>query len=450
MACKSALPLDAKDDAEVSPQVQGPCNRRYTKKLERELAALKKKHQQLASMNTLTEKTNRQLLEDADEEYCQTHDGHERPMIESEDEENEHPSLLFSSSIKTKRIIEPDASKTLRKQGTVRKPVWSSSPPHLNLVTVSFDHRSKRPRSNSPDNSAPSRSKRACTIMHGEKGSNLRDYSGVAKSVIHEVLLRYENRIFTINAYPDEKTQSEIVCELWDEVSASVEQKFELTPALQSMIKKRGARCRGNIRDRIQPLIAPAYGFQVSDKKKIHQANKNLYVMLLTGGAFSFKTPGDRYRRFENKIIFQAICACWFKNQKTPGIKYSDDYDPIKPESVALIITVLENCIDEWASGKFVPKPLDEDVQRPRYLAHLADIRKWCKANPKVTGNILKRWHNGARSSTGVKAKQMATGYLNDEEEETRVMADLEGRTGETDSEDDDDDAENDATGDEE
>ncbi|KAK0493098.1 hypothetical protein EDD18DRAFT_1357018 [Armillaria luteobubalina] len=440
-------------------------------------------------MNTLTEKTNRQLLEDADEEYRQTHDGHGRPMIESEDEENEHPSLLFSSSIKTKRIIEPDASKTLRKQGTVRKPVRSSSPPHLNLVTgqwrdnqivtsspsappsspspvmhnsvdcsnateehsaVSFDHRSKRPRSNSPDNSAPSRSKRACTIMHGETGSNLRDYSGVAKSVIHKVLLRYENHIFTINAYPDEKTQSEIVRELWDEVSASVKQKFELTPALQSMIKKRGARCHGNIRDRIQPLIAPAYGFQVSDKKKIHQANKNLYVMLSTGGAFSFKTPGDRYRRFENKIIFQAICACWFKNQKTPGIKYSDDYDPIKPESVALIITVLENCIDEWASGKFAPKPLDEDVQWPRYLAHLADIRKWCKANPKVTGNILKQWHNGARSSTGVKAKQMATGYLNDEEEETRVMADLEGRTGETDSEDDDDDAENDATGDEE
>ncbi|KAK0440878.1 uncharacterized protein EV420DRAFT_1485832 [Desarmillaria tabescens] len=211
-------------------------------------------------------------------------------------------------------------------------------------------------------------SKRTCTIARGEKGLNLWDYSGTAKSVIHEVLQRYENKIFTVDAYPDDTKQAEIVHSLWADVCENVRKEFELTAALQSM---------------------------VSDKKKIQQTNKNLYVMLSTGSAFSFK------------------------NQKAPGIRYSDDYDLIKPESLALVMTILENCIEEWSSSKYVPRPLDEDIQRPRYLAHLADVKKW--------------------SNSGAKAKEKVTGYLDDEEEENRAKADLDGRTGETDSEDEPD-----------
>lgn len=44
-------------------------------------------------------------------------------------------------------------------------------------------------------------------------------------------------------------------------------------------------------------MVAPTYGFQVSDKKKIQQTNKNLYVMLSTGGAFSFKVCSFDYPR---------------------------------------------------------------------------------------------------------------------------------------------------------
>ncbi|KAK0243627.1 hypothetical protein EDD85DRAFT_944958 [Armillaria nabsnona] len=187
-------------------------------------------------------------------------------------------------------------------------------------------------------------------------------------------------------------------------------------------------------------MVAPTYGFQVSNKKKIQQTNKNLYVMLSTGGAFSFKKPGEKFRQFENKIIFQAICVSWFKNQKVPGIRYSNDYYLIKPESLAVVKTILENCIKEWSSCKYVPRPLDEDVQCPRYLAHLADVKKWCKSNLKITETICRRWHDCTRSNSGAKAKEKVTGYFDDEEEESRAKADLEGRTRETDSKEEPDD----------
>lgn len=101
--------------------------------------------------------------------------------------------------------------------------------------STSASQRSKHQRSPGPDN-AKSGSKRACTVAHGEKGLNLWDYSGTAKSMIHEVLQHYENKIFTVDAYPDNTKQAEIVHSLWADVCESVGQEFELTAALQSMV----------------------------------------------------------------------------------------------------------------------------------------------------------------------------------------------------------------------
>ncbi len=101
--------------------------------------------------------------------------------------------------------------------------------------STSASQRSKHQQSPGPDN-AKSDSKRACTVARGEKGLNLRDYSGTAKSVIHEVLQRYENKIFTVDAYPDDTKQAEIVHSLWADVCESIGQEFGLIAALQSMV----------------------------------------------------------------------------------------------------------------------------------------------------------------------------------------------------------------------
>ncbi|KAK0462569.1 uncharacterized protein EV420DRAFT_1639791 [Desarmillaria tabescens] len=498
MACRNTVTSESDDEVRVPHQrivstkqleMDKNCQEQYMKKLERENVALKKKNQKLATTSVLAMRTNQDLQEHADEEYRLLHNGREPP--ESEDEENEEPSTLFSS-LPTTELLQHSSSPPRIDLATGRR--WESRRPQLShsahsgscapspsALTVpdspplpdipllplpdsdlAQKSSSVPPRNDPPENSASSShhskcqrslgpndtksdSKRTCTIARGEKGLNLRDYSGTAKSVIHEVLQRYENKIFTVDAYPDDTKQAEIVHSLWADVCENVGKEFELTAALQSMIKKQGARACGNVRDRIQPMVSPMYGFQVSDKKKIQQTNKNLYVMLSTGSAFSFKKPEEKFRQFENKIIFRAICVCWFKNQKAPRIRYSDDYDLIKPESLALVMTILENCIEEWSSGKYVPRPLDEDIQCPRYLAHLADVKKWCEDNMKVTENIRRRWHDCARSNSGAKAKEKVTGYLNDEEEENRAKADLDGRTGEMDSEDepDEDDEEN-------
>ncbi|KAK0232091.1 hypothetical protein EDD85DRAFT_792985 [Armillaria nabsnona] len=422
------------------------------------------------------ERENKDLLDRTDEEYHCVHNGRDPP--ESEDEENEEAGIFFSSSIRSKGTVQNEPPKNLHKQGLTRKSTTelrSSSPPQIDLATgcqwekrhpqpshshapslsvpsmldstplpESLNHSSSPPLdeeqgsspappcNDHPENSASAFQRRKCQQSPGPDDAKS-DSNGTAKSMIHEVLQCYENKIFTVDAYPDNTKQAEIVHSLWVDVCESVGQEFELTAALQSMIKKRGARSHGNIQDRIQPMVAPTYGFQVSDKKKIQQTNKNLYVMLSTGGAFSFKKPGEKFRRFENKIIFRAICVSWFKNQKAPGIRYSDDYDPIKLESLALVMTILENCIEEWSGGKYVPRPLDEDVQCPRYLAHLADVKK-CISVAHYTH------HRICRSNSGAKAKEKVMGYLDDEEEESRTKADLEGRTGETDSEEEPDD----------
>ncbi len=54
-------------------------------------------------------------------------------------------------------------------------------------------------------------------------------------------------------------------------------------------MQKRGTRARGQLKDRIRPLVAPAFGLTSPDKKNSIAKNKDKYVLLTTDAAFHYK-----------------------------------------------------------------------------------------------------------------------------------------------------------------
>jgi hypothetical protein len=44
---------------------------------------------------------------------------------------------------------------------------------------------------------------------------------------------------------------------------------------------------------------------------------------------------------YQSKIIQQIINAMWFRNRRDEGVQYEDFFRPIKPETIALVLTVV-------------------------------------------------------------------------------------------------------------
>ncbi len=55
-------------------------------------------------------------------------------------------------------------------------------------------------------------------------------------------------------------------------------------------------------------------------------------------------------------------------------------------------ILQIEHCIEEWADGTHKAQNLNDTTQSSRYLAHMSDIKAWCKEDERVTTNIRKLW----------------------------------------------------------
>ena len=114
----------------------------------------------------------------------------------------------------------------------------------------------------------------------------------------------------------------------------------------------------------------------------------------------------------------------------------------------------MEFCIEEWSTGLFFKKSgFDEVENLSRYIDHFLTLTEWQSLNPVVVDKILQkkydrmrcvhhlssaymysRSHGSHRTSIGLVLAQHAPSRMPSAVKEAAIK-ELEGRTGETDSE---------------
>ncbi|KAK0492177.1 hypothetical protein EDD18DRAFT_1414805 [Armillaria luteobubalina] len=171
----------------------------------------------------------------------------------------------------------------------------------------------------------------------------------------------------------------------------------------------------------IRPFVIALYGFILSGNTVMIQQNKKRYLMLAASGAFMCKDPMTMHHQSENKIFPMVVIEYFFHHHKAPGIIWEDNFNPIKPETIALAVTLIKHCLNEWADGTFKAQKLHNATQAGCYINHLKDTTAWCAQDARVMTNIHQGWKD-------------TNGYIDDAERE-HLHADLQGCSGETDSE---------------
>ncbi|KAH7917552.1 hypothetical protein BV22DRAFT_991734, partial [Leucogyrophana mollusca] len=78
-----------------------------------------------------------------------------------------------------------------------------------------------------------------------------------------------------------------------------------------------------------------------------------------------------------HKIIQTAINLVCFRNKRDLGVVYNEYFNPFPVTGLAFILTAIECCIDEWASGTRTEVSFTEEEYKEVYEKHLANLLKF-------------------------------------------------------------------------
>ncbi|KAI5981563.1 hypothetical protein EDD15DRAFT_2379389 [Pisolithus albus] len=125
-----------------------------------------------------------------------------------------------------------------------------------------------------------------------------------------------------------------------------------------------------------------------SQSKSAIKKNRSLAEALKEGTNFAFKhmAPMEEDRRgfLKAPLIQKIINTMWFANKHDEGVMFPEHFKPFPYPTLALVLTAIECCIDEWATGKWGDIPFTTQEYHPVYEAYLKCLQDFDYATKDV------------------------------------------------------------------
>ncbi|KAH9965684.1 hypothetical protein BGW80DRAFT_747777 [Lactifluus volemus] len=145
-----------------------------------------------------------------------------------------------------------------------------------------------------------------------------------------------------------------------------------------------------SMRHRIAPLVENMYGFNTSQAADSISSNARRAQKLLRDMNFVYETRNDGTRRengpYRHPIIQRAINISWFRDKNDVGAQHHEHFTPMPERAIALTLTVIECCIDEWSDGTRRDSTWDSEKFRTVYNSHISsfsDFKAHCNTQNK-------------------------------------------------------------------
>ncbi|KAH7920043.1 hypothetical protein BV22DRAFT_1021966, partial [Leucogyrophana mollusca] len=127
--------------------------------------------------------------------------------------------------------------------------------------------------------------------------------------------------------------------------------------------------------------------------------NRQRVEDLKENNLFAYRDVDARKGLYKAEILQSGTNDMWFANRHDEGVIYHQYFDPMPVETIALVLTATECCIDEWATG------IKEDIKFTAaayadvYKAHLKCLLKFGEHTRKydLLGKIRRDLYINAR-----------------------------------------------------
>ena len=114
-------------------------------------------------------------------------------------------------------------------------------------------------------------------------------------------------------------------------------------------VASRASHVRGELKTKARPLVEAIFGFESGHNRTRIAENRALAAMLKDGYCFVYEVrsedPAQRKGLYKAQIIQKVINAMWFANKHDKGVVYSEWFNPIRPVTLALVLTACKRYV---------------------------------------------------------------------------------------------------------
>ncbi|KAF8144660.1 hypothetical protein K438DRAFT_575568 [Mycena galopus ATCC 62051] len=238
-----------------------------------------------------------------------------------------------------------------------------------------------------------------------------KDFDDVTQEVLTLGIKNYRVLVSAEHGFPDQATELEFLGKSWTTAAEDCNVNMDVTAPLSKMITGRASHLRGELKTKSKPCVEVMYGFKSGHNKKTIGSNRQLAEDLKANLTFTFKDIESRKGIYRHPILQKIVNDMWFANKRDEGPKYPEYFNPFPKPGLALVLTAIENSIDEWATGIRTDVPFTANDYRSVYEDHLEALNRFeTETQPhKILDNILVRLHNIGRFHSGSQPLIVAT-----------------------------------------
>ncbi|KAH7904196.1 hypothetical protein BJ138DRAFT_1119639 [Hygrophoropsis aurantiaca] len=242
----------------------------------------------------------------------------------------------------------------------------------------------------------------------GNDGSKRRtkasDFDEFTQDVLSVAIAVFRCLVCTTAPFPETTAiETKMAEQAWAEACRRTGLNIRLTPAIHKMITKRTSHVRSELKTKARALTATFFAFRSGGHKSTIVRNRQRAEDLKEKDLFAYLDTELRKGLYKTEIIQLVLNDMWFTNRLDEGILYHEFFNPIPVETIALILTAIECCIDEWATG------IKEDIKFSAaaygsvYRAHLSSLTKFGEHTKKynLLEKLSQRLHTNARFYSG-------------------------------------------------
>lgn len=278
-------------------------------------------------------------------------------------------------------------------------------------TTNRSDHvRAKRRREPIEEDGPETTIVKAQKLTEHEGRPRARDYDDVTQEFVITAIGDYRVRLCAEGPMPDHTQEATLLKASWAKALQTTGVNLVRTPQLAKLITNRSSQVRGELKAKLRPLVEGMFGFHSSQTKPAIKKNRALAEELKEGANFAFKHRAlvqDERRGFLKAPIIQKIInTMWFANKNDEGVKHHALFKPFPLPALALVLTAIECCVDEWTTGTRTDIPFTVNDYRAGYDCHLQCLQDFDEATKEfgVLKGICAKIYEDGRIHSGAPA----------------------------------------------
>ncbi|KAG9076827.1 hypothetical protein FRC06_009302, partial [Ceratobasidium sp. 370] len=180
---------------------------------------------------------------------------------------------------------------------------------------------------------------------------------------------------------------------IWEQQLPNLPPEVASTMVKQIMVNNL-ATGRGRFKDPIRPLVQHTLDLW-KPASTDEDVNHNLQIfMLVHPNTFHCTKFSPPYGHYESDLLTQAIATTMFCSPTAVGVVYHEFFDPMPLTTVAFVLSIIQFCIEEWATGRFCPRDLSMTDLLNKYVAHLRGLKAATKVAKNHMAHLQQHWFN--------------------------------------------------------